>query len=152
MKFRHHGHAGFDMARFRAVGNEPFFNKPRGGLWGSPLENGTDEWEQWCKSENFGTGRLEPHFDFGFVVGTQAYTIDNLDAEKLFHRFEVPSSFGPLTSGIDFERMSLEYDAVILTSRGQRATRLSDPVGLYGWDVASVLVMNPRVIVATQEG
>jgi len=40
---------------------------------------------------------------------------------------------------MDWERISKEYDAVMLTEDGQVHTRFSRPLSLYGWDCESTV-------------
>ena len=48
---------------------------------------------------------------------------------------------------VDFERMLVDgVDAIFLTEHGQWETRWSNPRHLYGWDVESLLVMNPDIV------
>lgn len=37
-------------------------------------------------------------------------------------------------------------DAIYLTARGQRATHLSFPRNLYGWDCECVFILNPKCV------
>lgn len=130
----------FDVAKFEPIRNQMFV-KPKGGLWSSPV-NSNYGWREWCLNEN--TGDLSHYFEFYFVGNV--FVINNCaDAARMpwFHAYG--SRKYP-----DFEGMiSLGYDAIWLTERGQRETRFGEP-SLYGWDCESVLVMNPSGVLTSR--
>jgi len=141
--------------------------KGTGGLWTSTWlgEELGSEWIQFCKQTNLysylnGKWRgclLEPKDDL------KIYIIDSLkDMHVLFDKYgyNLFEDFPDLEKeGIDFEKMSQDYDAVHLTSYGQKVTRhgggfFGDPYygeeleenwkqkrlrNLYGWDVCEAL-------------
>lgn len=79
-------------------------------------------------------------------------TIDSLDdLKKLVERYPAktdPDVAGMTGGRLDFERMAKDYDVIHLTSDGQRRTRMphsligDKPPDLYGWDLASSLILN----------
>jgi len=126
----------FDITKFEPIVNQQFV-KPLGGLWASPVD-ASYGWREWCRDENF--GNLSNHFKFYFEGNV--FMIDSLaDATCMpwvggYENFQFP----------DFEKMvTLGYDAIHLTYKGQIETRLGKP-SLYGWDCECVLVMNPEGI------
>lgn len=119
-------------------------NKPVGGLWtaswlGPRLGS---NWVQWCLENNFAYG-LENSFPCWLLIPdrhARIFTIDSyVDLEVLDHLYGVPLFEGSSMRSFDFGRMSLDYDAVHLTMRGQLQTRLSHPLSLYGWDCECTL-------------
>ena len=50
----------------------------------------------------------------------------------------------------DFEKLKQQYDALYLTENGQYETHYPDskltPIDFFGWDVETVLIMNPNCI------
>lgn len=120
--------------------------KPHGGLWTSPLhEDGGTHWTQWCIGEDFGNPdapltRIIPDAD------AVVYVIDNHgDLLRFEARFPTPHQadayrFSP---AVDWGKAATEIDAVFLTDAGQHRTRHTSP-GMYGWDCATVLFMQPR--------
>lgn len=129
----------FDPDKFKPVKNKSFV-KPEGGLWSSPV-NSNYGWREWCKSESF--GNLSHHFKFHFEGNV--FVIDSCaDAARMPWLTFYGSIKYP-----DFEKMvSLGYDAIWLTEKGQQETRFGEP-SLYGWDCESVLVMNPSGVLTT---
>lgn len=145
--YRHYGHGKFDSEKFDPVKNERHFCKPMGGLWGSPVgEPGT--WEEWCRSESFHMDLLAEFFDFKLREGARVALIDRLwDLQALMDRYAQPidPTWMYPKRYLDFEKIKADWDAIELTSDGQWATRISEP-DLYGWDCASILVLNPDVV------
>jgi len=126
-------------------GKRSIFVKPLGGMWTSTwLEEiqGSD-WVEWCRSETFGDPNvlrwhlLTPSPDARIAV------IDSVsDLLALLHQY--PREMHPLLSSfagryLDYERMTVDFDAIHLTARGQRHTHLSIQADLYGWDCECTL-------------
>jgi len=141
----------FDLKKFNPIKNRPYFCKPGGGLWSSPIDS-TWGWRQWVESEmpewmeqKYGLTQ----FKFTLKSNSKIYTIDNIaDLLMIPHKIRMPrllSCFGDL---IDFEEMVKEFDAILLTEEGQVDTRWSDEHGmsLYGWDCESLLVLRPDCV------
>lgn len=117
----------------------PTGNKPYGGIWTSTLrDDGSSAWIDWCRKEEWGISddmavwKLAPNPDATILV------IDTYDDFR-----ELLDAFGWEIMGkraVDYERIAAdtEYDAMRLTSNGQRDTRFERP-GLYGWDVESTV-------------
>ena len=137
------GSDAFDRAKFKTVANEPFWVKPKGGMWASPV--GAEwGWRQWCEAEDFSTGDLAKSFRFRCVGNI--LTIDSVADMKLMPSQVAKEFTSVMLYSPDFERMLREgVDAIHLTEAGQNATRFSHP-GLYGWDCCCVLVMNPDCV------
>lgn len=139
----------YDPARFMPVRHGDHMPvKPYGGLWTAPLHpDGGTHWTDWCRHENFGNPDapltiIEP--DPGAVV----YLIDTVeDLLALEARYPGPRMPGvAMWPGLDWEAVACDIDAVWLTDEGQWRTRFSHP-GLYGWDCATVLWLQPRYTV-----
>lgn len=76
------------------------------------------------------------------------YTIDSYgDLERLAKQYKYNLS---ISQYLDFEALSKDYDAIELTDNGQIETRFSEPYNLYGWDIASILILNFDVIADQQ--
>ncbi len=135
--------------------------KPRGGLWTSSLRGGECEWIEWCRESGFYEG-VERAFLLEVEDGVRVLTVDTLEDLK-----EVVAEYGlygytgdPLGDGPsvvypgdldrlegwfpahfvpNFEGVAGDFDGFRVTSRGQRETRFSMPLNLYGWDSESTL-------------
>ena len=135
----HYGANQYDPKKFLPISDVPFCNKPKGGLWTSPVDSKYG-WRNWCEDESFGD--TTKSFEVGFK-GT-VFVIDSIrDMNKLpwiewegvyFVSFQALCAIGFM------------YDAVHLTEKGQHETRLTYPRSLSGWDCESVFVMNPDTV------
>ena len=134
--------------------------KGGGGLWTSTYldkENGSD-WVQWSLANNFNcpVNNIWKGYLLEPKKNLRIYTIDSLEEmHMMFDKYGY--EYLPLIQqeGIDFEKMSLEYDGIHLTENGQTVTRhgfnffgdrtILKPEwqtkkmrNLYGWDVESI--------------
>ena len=149
MKFRHYGTANYEETRVGPIYNIPFFTKPSGGLWASPIKMDGTAWEEWYEQEDFYTHKLNTYFDFVLHDDArvlQIHTIDQLKEIAKKHSVTtsiIKTNIYPFDSYIlDFEDIAKEYDAIDF--RISNDQRLYWP--LYGWDRDSILVLNPKVI------
>ena len=136
-----HDGGQFDINRFTPIKNRNFV-KPSGGLWGSPLDSACS-WKQWCKSNNFNHDKYNKNNEFLFKLKDNARLlyIDNakmLDNLPKIHDEILSSCFVIL----DFEELAKSYDAIEVSISADEQLYWD----LYGWDVDSILVMNPGSI------
>ena len=125
---------------FKAPKNS--FVKPDGGIWAcryTPDEEFVSEWQRWCKFEQF-PGNWNQGVVFNLKPNARIYTIDSYeDLERLVKQYKYNLFISQYP---DFEALAKVYDAIELTGRGQIETGFSEPYNLYGWDVASILILN----------
>lgn len=142
----HDGHSNFDINLFKHISCRENFNKPLGGLWASPVDS-PYTWEQWCLDNNFnytiGEDKYFQGEQFRFKLKDNARLLSITSAKQLD---ELPQIKNDLTSNIykilDFKQLEKEYDAIeVLISMDHQLYW-----DLYGWDVDSIVVMNPDVI------
>lgn len=142
----HDGHSNFDINLFKHISCRENFNKPLGGLWASPVDS-SYTWEQWCLDNNFnytiGEDKYFQGEQFRFKLKDNARLLSITSAKQLD---ELPQIKNDLTSNIykilDFKKLEEEYDAIeVLISMDHQLYW-----DLYGWDVDSIVVMNPDVI------
>lgn len=135
----HYGSAKFDKSKFKGIENIQFFNKPSGGLWG--CEVGTKfGWKEFCELENIDWVNLSDSFEFELTPEARVLRLHNLDDYLEFRSKYAINDIGiKLALGYDFERIAKEYD-VIDFKVGELY------IALYGWDVDSIVVLNPDVI------
>lgn len=140
--------------------------KPHGGLWAAPI-NPKDSWgwKEWCETNEFHTERLAKSFEFTLTdnakvlylndmlheVDTDEYLSVDKSIEKAVHindylsglRRDRRRDIEDLALDIDFYYLKnvYHYDAIEVKI---------DSIFywlLYGWDVDSLLVLNPDCIV-----
>lgn len=139
VKYIHYGHKRFSLESFQPVKNEPYHNKPRGGLWASPVD-APFGWKDWCEAEEYAECDEANSFTFTLNEKANVYLISFVEEVKAMPSVEceLKSMFLP-----DFEKMLADgWDAIEF--------RLSEDSelywALYGWDCDSILVMNPDVV------
>lgn len=128
----------FDPTIFQEVRNQPSFEKPTGGFWGSPV-NAKYGWKDWCKDEAFIDCDKETSFEFtlsdtaNVIHIHSAKDVDDLDLPKL------PTGY------MDFEKMKeIGIDAIELHLSDENNNQLYWQ--FYGWDCDSILVLNKEVV------
>lgn len=137
----HYGSKVYNSELVEPIVNENWV-KPLGGLWTSPI-NSTWGWKNWCDMEHFHKCSNRNKFKLKFVKNALVMVIDDL--EDLMNLPKISSLDEYINNRyIDFELVSKYVDAIWLTDKGQSETRLTYPLSLYGWDVETVLILNPK--------
>lgn len=170
MDYIHYGHTEFKPELLTGVENRSPFGDvkphPITALWASPEDAGYFGWKEWCERECFKTWALDTFFKFRLSDEAKILKIDSEESMRLLQPFirihpalsEIEESdikkiiaeqkrtgFGQMLR-LDFEKMQNEgYDAMEI--------KISEypPLYwfLYGWDVDSICVWNPKVIIMT---
>jgi hypothetical protein len=136
----HYGHDKFDITKFDKIENTNWI-KPKGGLWASPI-NSKWGWKDWCESENYCD--LSCYFIFNYSGNILVINSKNSLNKLPFYNPDISYKF---IFAIDFEKLSKEYDAILLTEQGQKETHFSLPKNLCGWDCESICIFNPKGII-----
>lgn len=150
-KYIHYGHDKFDINLFKPIKKRLMFSKPDGGFWASSKDY-EFPWSAWCENENYTYENDFLFFEFSLLPNSKILTIDQYEKleklpedketikiQKKIHIYENPLN----PKYIDFEKLSLEYDAIeVLISKDFDKLHFS----LYGWDCDSILIMNPNII------
>lgn len=125
--------------RVAPVTNRPL-TKPTGGLWTSTYRQDiVSDWvrfvvEQWTGAGDADLWLLTPDAD------ARVHTIHTYpDLAALADRYPPPPGDQHRQPVVDWEAAAHDLDAVCLTEDGQWATRLTEPLNLYGWDCESTL-------------
>ena len=129
-------------------------NKPKGGLWLSPVESKYRWWDwcienmpEWIKGCNF--VQISIHKERMLIIDSEE------DMENLFPWVPYKYSTGWNQNDIvriDFEKLvDSGVDSILLTEKGEGETRFTYPKSLYGWDCETILVLNNRAIVEVLE-
>jgi len=139
MELVHHGTKKFDIKRFDEIQNDNWI-KPKGGLWTSPV-NSEWGWKDWCEGESFRLSALKVKNTIILKEDANLLIVDSYDdlTKIPFIKIDPKISF---VNAIDFEKLVKEYDGMWLTIKGERETRYSRPLSLYGWDCETVLLFN----------
>lgn len=140
----------FSKVLFTPVSNRPMFNKPAGGLWGSPID-ASFGWKEWNEEENF--RNLDPVFSFKFKLkpGNRVLTLrsyeDCTDAPMVTNTFKITYSGDGNDIFFDFEALKRVHhvDAIELENESDFYWPL------YGWDCQSIVILNPDAIVEVRE-
>ena len=151
MIFISYGTDEFDINNFR----KPIFdskraminNKPVGGLWASPID-AQYGWVDFCDCNSFHLKTLAKHFIFKLKTDAKIYVIDNEEDLRKISTLPDMNYYDVL--GINWELLK-DYDGVFVTDNGRHLKNLNGIKGLEAWDVASICIFNPNVIVPIDE-
>lgn len=142
MELIHYGSDSYNPLKFKKIKNVEYFNKPYGGLWTSPV-NSNHSWKDWCIAEDFRVNSLNKSFQLVLNkdarIATIQYKLDLFNLPLIKNKM-LSSTFMQLQ--LDYKEISKEFDAIHLTAEGERNTRFSMEISLYGWDCESVLILN----------
>lgn len=116
--------------------------KPLGGLWTSTWipSRQTSDWIEWCRCEQFGDPDKRDWWLLTPDPQARIVTInDHADLKALWKDYSYCYHKGKHFNyeALDFECIADDYDAIHLTRAGQRRTRLTLDINLYGWDCES---------------
>jgi hypothetical protein len=152
----------FDMKKFKGIEYDwqiQMVNKCRNGLWASPIDSNLG-WEQWCKAEDFTSAidKMKYSFFFKLRPGAKIYPIDNInDLKKIstaYQRDDKGRVRGKQKK-IDFiSLLAKGYDGIYASENAVRTLRNtfnSEMDELYTWDVESICIFNPNVIIPIGE-
>ncbi len=130
----------FEWDKFNPItNNTPWGNKPKGGLWCSPIDSDYG-WKQWGEENEFGDFSTQFEFDLQGKI-LQIDSMEDMLNKLIWNSLD----FQFLT--IDFEKIVKEFDAVHLTVKGLAATRNARfEQSLYGWDCESIIVLNAKCL------
>lgn len=146
-KYIHYGADTFERSAFKHVVNINYFNKPKGGLWASRVDDECG-WKNWCECEEFRLERLEYAFTFTLKESANVVEIEtSTDIVCKLPLCETLKSECP-----SCERYYIDFEDCI--KRGIDAIEIID-IGevywsLYGWDVNCILILNPDIIVTEE--
>lgn len=137
------GKRHLEAKRFEQPRNE--WSKPSGGLWGSTyIPNGryASEWHEWCVAERFPI-KEDTAVVFELKPSARVLEIDSYEDLERMMQGHMAGEWHEGSTNPDFEKLRAEgFDAIHLTEKGRRETRLSKPFSLNSWDVESWLVLS----------
>ena len=137
----------YDENKFTPIKNEtPSFNKPMGGLFACKYRSNRYDWKKWCIDNKFNTDKLKIYTIFSLLPIAKIITINDFcDLKTAINVYTFDDGF----RGIDFEKLSEDYDAIHITERAVCECRyLSDRfyADLYTWDIDSYCIFNKNII------
>ena len=162
-KYIHYGSEHFDLKAFEPIKNCFRFNKPKGGLWASPID-AEDSWYNFCKCNRYKTDELERSFEFKLANNTNVLylndvitVIDRRNREYYLNdhslhnciRINEPLPSDPFMPAIFAHGINIDFQWLMMSRYDAIEVRMDDIFywDLYGWDVDSLLVMNPDCVV-----
>ena len=141
-----------ELHKIKPIKNRPYFPKPEGGLWASPVD-APFGWKEWCEREHFRENSEDNSFKF--VVKDESKIIhirDVKDLEKLPKQKDIYGigSHEASTCYLDFEKIQKDYDGIELHLSEEKKSVETFCNGLYfklyGWDCDSILILNDNAI------
>ena len=159
----HYGSSHFDPERFVPIHNELYRNKPKGGLWASPLnDEGYEDgfgwrtfWADDISVEEDETDNVE--FLPGGRYGTSfRFTLKpESKVLKLIHKSDM-EGIPCVPDPVDHPcfRVKIPDFEYLLCGMGVAAIEFSPEElydDMYGWDVECVLVLDPYAVVEVKE-
>lgn len=140
MQYVHYGHQQFDSRFFKPVKNRRYTPKPIGGFWASPVTTRGSKWAELCRKEGYDGCDLKRSFQFNIPLTGKILRITRVNQLDALPK-SAPDEYGIVY--LDFEALAKEYDALeVLISEDNRLY-----YSLFGWDVDTLLVFNPDIII-----
>lgn len=138
----HYGDDRFIPEKFKTVENRPYFTKPYGGLWASPVD-AKYGWKDWCAETDFAECKAENSFTFTLCDSANVIHIKSVADLQILPQQNNERRLA-FDYCLDFEEMLRKgIDAVELHLSEDKELYFE----LYGWDCDSILVLNKEVIV-----
>lgn len=137
-------------------------NKPRGGLWGSPIDSKWG-WKDWCLAEGFRVSKLNSYTKWKVKSPNKIYVIDSKeDLIAVTNKYGEITSYSTFTTSIipiNFYKMKEDgWKGVYLTEKGNFECHYDFPykdgdyVGLNAWDCESIIVWDLKEIQIIEKG
>ena len=151
----HYGSEHFDISKFEPIKNIGGVGgrevKPSGGLWASFYDDSEDkyDWENFCIENDFNLDKTKTSFSFNLKKNSKVLLIDDIQKLKKLqsdgYTRDMDERFAHLFHDLyclDFEKLVDDgYDAIKVFIRSNDIY-----YALYGWDIDSLLVLNPDCI------
>lgn len=149
MNYIHYGHKSFDPIYMLSTMNHAFKYRRRDkphGLWASPVDCELP-WKEWCENEDFHTDTLDKSFTFSLSPDARVLHVNHILDIEPFIRYErldpdLLWSYPELRLNTIYNK----YDAMEV-HMSKHWNELHDSPLFYSWDVDSIVVWNPDVII-----
>ena len=154
----HYGSPAFSHAEFVPATQEGCWVKPKGGLWGSPVD-AEHSWKDWCEGEGFRECNEDNSFKFTVRDPKRIFYIDSEEAfDDWYSKYVfIDAEKSAMLAGIRFTKgFNCGFDQInvqkmINDGWDGMEISLTDhwPLYnyLYGWDCDSVIIFNRDAIV-----
>lgn len=146
-QYIHYGYDSFVKDCFLHIKNRAYFNKPYGGLWASPID-AADNWFDWCCENNFRMDKLSKSFQFDISPTANIISIASVDdGRKLVS--DLPEIFSFDRTFFNIPELCIDFEKLLSHGVDAISFKLNAETYwlLYGWDVDSLLVLNPDCII-----
>lgn len=130
--------------------------KPNGGLWASPVDPPFLGWKEWCEDNNYRLSSFDFWFTFELKTDSKILRIHSLEDLYKYRQYYSVSELYPessVTSELEsYQRLEVQnilFDKIIADGYDAIEVYQSEGIywALYGWDVDSLLVLNPECII-----
>ena len=153
MVYIHYGAKSYDPDKVKPIENIPYFSKPNGGFWASPIDAQWG-WIDWCRAEDFRYYEDNEFFKFTLKDNAKVLHIYSIKDLEDLPKINQEEQFSLNSVYLDFEKLKETYDAIELHLSEERDI-LEDfwnrlYYKLYGWDCDSILIMNPHVVIVVE--
>jgi len=146
----HYGHDKFDPERLKTtrIPGDTFIRayKPS-GLWGSPTDSKLG-WKDWCECEQFNINRLNKSFKFCIKPDAKVLEVREVwDVDD--YLISTKHTYGNNTwfeLTLDTDKIEKDYDAMEVYMNDNYYDLHNSDI-FYLWDVDSIVVWNPDVVV-----
>lgn len=148
MEYISYGLGQFDVYKFNKIKNIEYLNKPKGGLWASPID-AKHGWKDWCEAEDFRDCKEDNSFRFTLKDNAKVYYINSIIDCKNMPQLQYDLGFKENMIYPDFEKMKqIGIDAIQFNLSNDTKSSFCDGLywALYGWDCDCILVLNKDVI------
>lgn len=153
-RYIHYNSDTFDKERLkRALTHDKKYrrrDKPF-GLWASPV-NAKYGWKEWCEDEEWRLDRLDESFEFSLLPEAEILTINKLEdaadfiLELRMHRTVNHAGMYSTEYCLDLPMIYDRYDAMEVNMSNDFMSFHDNEV-FYSWDVDSIVIWNPDIIV-----
>lgn len=150
--YRHYGDTKFDKSKFQPIRNKNILGstKPYGGLWCSLVAFDNMTWLDWCRDNDYCINKYEKaSFVIGLLPTTELLVIDSHAKYMVLPKYRDPII--GIQSLLDYEKLvECGIDALYVDFESELAS--PDLVrDFYGWDVSSLLILNPDCVCGGNE-
>lgn len=142
----HYGNDTFSREQITKTVKErnPYRTDKPAGLWASPVDTDLG-WKNYCEREEYKTETLSSSFKFKLRKGARVLHIHSLEDAEEYLLVKDKSEYNAWYE-LDLEKIYFNFDAMEVTMSDDWMN-LHDNNVFYNWDVDSICVWNPYVVI-----